>query len=526
MIAVALGMVVIFSLAAFFHEELSRQAISDVHRSQLASVARLQGQSALDEMLGQFAWDANRWGNALYGALRWQLDDSWTEIDLKPWMKPPRERVIPRWGKRNSSVGGHGDSQILDHWVKLRFPRASQDLDGSEERVFVLTLGVLVESSDASGTVRKKLEASYEVRSILIAPPRPFDQLGLYLGDLGAVMDTQAVNRVREKAIIRHEELRSELEAYDTTGLSGEDRQWFEQIKQGMLSERELRQRVPRFPEKPACLLGFGPEVQEVPLEGLSLMKTLQAYEQKLETLRASLGPGTAADRPRLEFAYEMVDEFSNIFDSLWQMGEWVTQPVSKDSTRFTQDIQPYLKRLTPSHFLDRVTTVPGEEEPFFHWWRARGLHLEGVLDLTHWTRRVELEGELQGRVILLVGAGGVRLKDLNWNAARFHHRMIVVSLGGDVRIEGKVHASVIMLPREDGGSHVGSLQMGLDTRLQGSLILPYASAGNLSLQGKLEYDRLMRTAYPPQRTMNRATRGEYLFALGTRPLWMKEEAP
>jgi hypothetical protein len=135
------------------------------------------------------------------------------------------------------------------------------------------------------------------------------------------------------------------------------------------------------------------------------------------------------------------------------------------------------------------------------------------------------LEGDLQGRVVLLVGAGGVVLENLNGSMPTHLGRITVVSLGGDVTVRGRVRASIVMLHRPGNRFAVGTLRVQPDATLVGSLLIPDPVVANLGLDGEIEVDPEARTSFPPSSTLGRAGAGEYVVALSPEPLFTEGRA-
>lgn len=520
----ALGLLLLLTVMAFVQRQLSRQAVSEVHRSQLVTLARSQARNVLEEMVGGLGQAANEPGTPLFRRIRWSLDEPFDTLDLTADLPPSRTPLTARWGNLTNGAEAEASFQVSNRWARLSRRRPCYDERGTEEWVAVLEVGTQVVCEDAADRVERTLEAAYELRTMLLAPPRPFDQLGLFLGRPGSLIDAARVNQIRDAAVQGHLALRSELQSADTSALSGDDKRWLRQIVEGMLTAEDLENRVPRLPDGEAVLYGFLGEVREFQLRELDLVARLEAIQARLDARKAAY-QSAPPDRSRYEQAYWMVDEYSNVFDAIWQSRSWATRILERDSDRFRELFEPYLHRLTPRYFLERVSLSFHEEDPLYHAWRSMGRRLEGVVDLSHWSQRIELEAELQGRVVLLVGPGGATLRDLNWSTGAEGHRLVLVSLGGEVVVEGQVRASVIMLPGAD-GSPTGSFRLGSGAHLRGGLLLPEPGTASVVLEGILEYDGFFRASYPPRNTLTLGTRGEYVVTLGPQPLWSKEGRP
>jgi hypothetical protein len=196
---------------------------------------------------------------------------------------------------------------------------------------------------------------------------------------------------------------------------------------------------------------------------------------------------------------------------------------VGRDTPRFEEAVGKFLPRLTAEHVRDRAHLAMPAGDPLLAEWLAGRGRLEGVLDLTDHTAPVVLTGELQGRVMVLVGAGGAALSDLNRRASRGGHRLTVVSLGGELTVAGTVHAAVIALEGKPGAGH-GRVAIPSSALLVGSLLVPDPQPARLLLEGRLRYDPELFAAYPPKDTLKRTGPGEYVIAVSPSPLFADGE--
>ena len=96
--------------------------------------------------------------------------------------------------------------------ARIGFLATCLDPRGSEEWVGLLHLRVQVSMRSLHGALGREASAAYEVRGVRLAPPRPFDQLALLVGDLGAVTDRARVGEELRRLVDDHEAFRTELE--------------------------------------------------------------------------------------------------------------------------------------------------------------------------------------------------------------------------------------------------------------------------------------------------------------------------
>lgn len=501
---------------------LSRQSLSAVHRIQLAALARTQARSAVQELLQVVARDVNDPESAAFRKIRETMDDQFQILDLTADVDAPAELIDAAWGRRGATDPAGARCRIRDHEVVIRGTRASLDIGGTEEWVGVLTLKVTAEVSDAAARVVREVEQNHEIRTLLAGPPRPFDQLGLYLGDLAAVTDPARVNRERRRLLDGQKQLRMEVTSWDPMQLPAGDVQRLEAIAAGMLPDDEVAARTPELPEEAANVMGFY-HVGTMPLEDLDLVRVLAKEREYVEEAEAKLRAARADPTRVVQGVYDAVDAYSNALNRIWSYQRTMTV-LPHGSERYEQAVTPYLKRLTAAYFLDRVTLAPPPDDPLLTRWLAGTARIEGVLDLRDREEQLYLTGELRGRTVVIVGEKGAHLEDLNRRAGEVGHKLTVVSLGGDVSVRGEVHAAVLMLGVAE-GVPPGRARIGMSSTLVGGLVVPHSPPGSVQLEGSIRYDSNLLAAYPPKDDLLKPYRGDYVVVVSPDPLFSEGRA-
>ncbi len=520
-----LVLLAILVVTGLIQHDLSRRSVSEVHRIQLSTLARVQARAAIQEMLSELQLAVNDSESPVFRRIREVIDDRWEVLDLTDLVAAPESGIEPAWGKAaGERPEGSALARIVSHSARIRGTRSSRDIGGTEEWTGVLTLGAVTEISDAAARMRREVEESFEIRTVLIGPPRPFDQLGIYLGDMRAVTQPAQANTLRFQLIDGQDRLVKEVAASDPGMLTAADQQRLGEIAAGILPTEEVARRTPVLPEGPTTLMGFY-HVARFPLEDLDLERVLKREKESVDTAVSRLRAVKGDPSRIVEAVYQAADAYSNALNQAWSYQRTLTL-VPHGSPAHASMLGPYLPRLEPEHFLDRVTLKPGlEDRPLVEWLAGRS-RLEGVVDLTDASANLGLTGELRGRVMLLVGKGGAHLEDLNWRAVHGGHRLVVVSLGGDVTVAGEVAASILMLPVAGGGPETtGTIRIGHGAVLRGGLLVPHASRSRLQLEGAIEYDPNLLASYPPKETLNRPFRGEYVVSVSPDPLFSEGRA-
>lgn len=513
-----LVLLAVLAVAGTSQQVLSRQARSDVHRVQLATLARTQARSAIQELHAAVGRDLNEPGTPLFRKIREVLDEDFGSLDLSALVRPPTGTMRPAWGLEGTE-GARAQGRVLAWSVRLEAARPSRDVGGSEEWAALVTLSATAEMADAAAAVRRQVDEIYELRTVLAGPPRPFDQVGLFLGDAAALSDPAAVNAARARLLAEQEKLRLGLGLAAQAPLAPEEQRTLEAIAAGILPAAEASARTPMLPEEPAVTTGFY-HVPAFRLEALALAALVRDREAEvarhLAEVRATAGAG---GKPMVDAVYGLADALSRALTLIWEY-QLVTRTLPESSETHRKSIAPYLPRLTPEYFLDRAFLAVRAGDPVLVRWLSGRDRLDGVIDASGLGQRLELTGELRGRTVLLVGPAGARLRDLGARASRGDHRLTVVSLGGDVEVSGGAHAAVIMLPAPGAGpAGVGRVRIPARAHLTGALILPHATAASLHLEGRLSYDERFLAAHPPARTLEKSGAGDYVVALSPVPL-------
>lgn len=518
-------LVAVLTLVGIFQHDLSRRSLGEVHRIQLAALARQQARGGIQELLDQVAAGVNDPTTKIFRTIREQMDERWGELDLAPSLEAPTASLAPNWGKLGAEPEGRAIARVTEFTARIRGTRASFDVRPTEEWTGVLTLAVTAEVSDAASTMYRQIEESYEIRTVLIGVPRPFDQLGFMVGDLSSLTDVDAVNRRRRELIEGQDALLREVAASDPMSFTAEEAARLKAIAEGMLPTEEVAKRTLELPTEPAVAMGFY-HVEEMPLEHLDLARLSSddrdEAQAKASAMRAARPAGGS---PLVEAVYQTVDAYSNALTRIWSYQRTMTI-VRKDEPRFQETIAPFLPRLSPEFFVDRVSLALDAEGRLFKAWREGDARLDGVIDLRGARRKVVLSGELKGKVILLVGQEGAYLEDLNQDSAQVGTRLVVVAMGGDVTVRGDVSASVISLPVEGGDpSTAGRITVGHNSKLRGALLAPHASRSDLELDGFLLHNPNGMAVYPPKDTLYRPWGGEYVVTVSPDPLFTEGRA-
>lgn len=518
----ALSLLVALAMVVAFQHRASLEGAHAVHRAQLGSLARVQARSAVQELLAAVASDVNTPGTPMFREIRRHLGSPWEEIELLASLGVVPASIRPSWGKGKRDGEGRAAVEVSELRAVLRSPRALPGASRVDEWTAVLTLGATAEVADAQGRARRRVEESYELRVLRVGLPRPFDELQVVIGDAAALVDTARVNRARERLLEVQDRLMAELESGRQLNADEADLARLEEIVKGMLPAEELARRTPVLPEEPAAYLGFHhlPEARFEELEVVRLVEEAEAeVARRAEALRAA-----RTGKDAVEAVYQLVAAYSMGLELIWIFDQSVNLlPISHPD--HAARLAPPLAGVSPEHYLARVTLAGDAGHPLIAPWLAGEARLDGGVDLRESRERLVLDGTLRGRALLLVGPAGVRVESLNRGGLEDGHKLVIVSLGGDVEVIGEAEADVVMLPAPGRGpDSVGLLRLGLRAELHGSILAPHAHAGTLDLRGGIHTDgRRKATAEPATAAEIEvgAFAGEHVVVVSPSPLFV-----
>ncbi len=515
----ALGLLAFLAFLASLHFFMARTTLSEVQHGHLADLARLQAESACEELLFSFTRSMNEPGSKLFRALRENLDRPFSELDLGAWVDPPAIRVSPTYGPAEDpdlaepvAIG-----TVHSHRIRILSPRPPEDPVAGEEWTALLQIDVLVTAEAQGLAVRRYRSAAHEIRVVVAAPPRPFDQVALWLGRVDAVVDPRLANQRRHQLLDEHGKTAEALArlADSATGATA-DR--LRELSAAVHPRPELEARTPRLPEDtPAVLSGFHHVEEPRELRDLDLAAVLDrmaAERRELATRLAAAGPAEAEP-----IGYELLAQQGRALDRIWNY-HW-SQRILVEGTPEAMALAPWAARLSAPAFLSRVhlEMAPGSE--LLTRWKAGNAVLDGVVHVPAGEGSLELRGELQGRTVLVTGPAPVRLEDFGKPLSETSNRLVLVSLGAPVEVVGKAHAAIVMLGTPEGGP-MGRIRIAPGATLVGSLLVPEPHPGSLALEGALFHDPGLRVPFPPSAALEERELGAYVFAVSPVPVFVE----
>jgi hypothetical protein len=494
-------MVGALTVFAIFQQYLARQSMVVVQRAHLSGLAVLQGESAIEELVDQFASRANDPSTELFEALRELMRSPWSQLDVAPFLSMPEITIQPQSGFIGASAGNPDSltSEITEFHARLRAPRYAAADRGTEEFTAILTLSVIARAAKPRGEMKRRVSATYEVRGLLTSPPRPFDQSGLFVQNAGAVVDLGSVDSEKDQLIQDYESFRQRLES--VAGSQGEAGPRLTQLSEGMASQEEMSAALPAHgPLSTGALAGprHGAVITAASLDlAGDLVRRRNQRTQLLSEFESALGQPDAVGPA----AYKVI---SSLRGARAEFDRFHAQYalIDASSEGYQSGLAPYFDRLQPDFYRQRVHLRLAADSPLFTRWAAGEAQLNGVVGLEPGGQEVHIVGQPKGQVVLVTEGQHVVFdgpppgaEDAAVEEAAIPDRIIVASIGGDVTVAGDVKASVFLVAGD--GATGGRLRIRAGTTLYGVVAIGEGSSGQLALEGHISYDGSLRFPTP-----------------------------
>lgn len=320
---------------------------------------------------------------------------------------------------------------------------------------------------------KRRLESLHSFQVVMVSVPRPFDDLGLYLGRTRGILDLDWANAQRSELFVAMKELHAKLPQLRQNAPPDVVPEYDEMFDR-MLSPEELEARLPPFPVDDQAKLSslvFNPQAMN--LATLSLSKNLaqevqkrkEVYQQFEESLK-NLASGTAeAHRQMLDALEALLGATDEVLLSLWtlQSGVRLHAPGQEDY----QNLLEREPRLSLEHFRRKATCVlrpdpaTGSVQGPFEAFLERYAPLSGVILVQGPSPPLVLKGSIPGQLVIVVEGIGAALEGVT-SGTDPADELVIGVFGGVVTVEGAVKAALIVDrgPAPDG-------ELGPETRVE-----------------------------------------------------------
>lgn len=294
-----------------------------------------------------------------------------------------------------------------------------------------------------------------ELKLVLAGPPRPFDQVGLYVEELERVTDLARARSLRAQVLDELATFRTRL-ARARAVATGDALARLVALLESFPEPGAAEARVPLLPGG-ACAITAS--ARRVDLSCLDLARHLASDLERVRAARARL---EAAGVPGLEeAAYAEAAALNHALLRLWSFSREL-RPWDRSQSAFAQVIEPCRPRLAPAWFEERLTAELRPDGALFRDWSAGTRALHGAFRVRS-ERPLSLSGPRAGRAVLVVDAPALDLRDLGPDADG--QLLTIVAARGDVHVSGTVRACLLL-------SGDATLRVDADAVLEGTLAL------------------------------------------------------
>lgn len=526
LIVIVLIVLLVAVVMIFSHNTLTRHVHGETIRILLGQNAQATARLLLTQAYARVASAVTEPDKPSYREVRRRLASTPVAqtVDLTDVVGSVDARPALLWRRKRSpefkSVGSIVSAQmnVVGHSLSP-FPVGSTggvggSLGSPDERLGIVRLEAMVRVKLSGMTVTRRLAESREMKLVLSGPPRPFDQLWLYIDDAVRVTDQTRSRAVRQRLLDAAERLRAILSKIGP-GLSAEIADKIAKVKAGLLSGENLGARLRSFPEGACALVGITTAKDPMDLGGLDLSGTVGPDQDSFEKALGELSklidgpPVSDGGKSLWQKVVQAVTAFNQASTKLWEYGRRI-KTVDRSTSDFVSRIQPYESRLSPSYFASRVSLDFDSNGELFRQWRSGRRALMGVFRLRSGTP-LAISGPSNGRAVLLVNAPKLTLSSIP-GPSKPRELLTIVVDSTPVVIVGSVHAALVL-------SKNASLEIAAGAKLRGSLMVQ-GLRGKLNLSGSLVPGSDSFAGITLDEALAMPGWGSYGLALSPVPLW------
>ena len=402
-------------------------------------IAERLAESHVQEKIAFLRWASRSPDTKLYDELRraFEVGDE-EQLSLKGCVRSPQIETLLE--------SAFGKGYTLEESVVEVAHQRSIDGNPYERQGLILLRSAVQSPQGISRAALRRVERVLPFKVILTSLPRPYCAYGFFLGNANALIDADRVNALRGQLLSLLQQI---WDRAATLGIENDIKDWVSTVERAEAGAKLL-------PSGNAALYGLLWEGLEQDMSTLSLSSHLQQSKNAIETEL----PG-ADDARSLRRLGERVSE------SLWRIWAFTKAfKLLKPSDAAYEAFEESRHKFASPFWQRRVThVVKAEDWPRFD---RSYPEKEGVVWIGNQSKEFLLTGELAGRVVIVTGPGGVRLRDFNLEDDE-DTRVVVVSLGGSVSIEKEVNAAIVLAQGEMGP--VDEFHMAEGYRLNGAIV-------------------------------------------------------
>lgn len=472
LIAMALCAVAILLVLLFHQSRMSSWVSMETDALIRGERAEMVADSAVEEAMAQIRLHVNEEGSALFKEMRTLLyHPDKGKLDLSPRIDLPETRLL----LAETSLKGYG-LDFLTAKVVLQ-----KQLDGTPyERNGIIRYEALARAPGGSRSVTRRVEAVQSFRLVLTCVPQPFSSYGFFLADVGLLTDLPAINRQRDELLFATRQLWEWIrEAKGPAPLSlGK---LYDVLEDGVVAQDTARNAKPVVEAERAAFYGLPIAGVKMDLALLDLSTDLQKILTRAREREGRVVAALAAIRRDAsdENAHEdFVEEAHHYGRELEEglLAIWAFRRAFRilpSEHEAYKPLQASFWKLSTAFWKRRVQwrVRPREGEPLEQAWKR---FLEdhprprGVILIDNPSTPFHLTGSFSGDVVLLFGAGGLRVDDFNTAESGDPEASVtLVCPAGPVTISGEVHGAFVFPSRKDSDDAV-RLEIRPGTVIQG----------------------------------------------------------
>lgn len=453
LLVVILSMIVVLVIIGVGQRFLGSAVSNQTQRTSVGDLALELAESAVEEALHQFRTKANDPATPIFALMRKDVYvPSLGDRDLTPFIETPHLKKIlsePQYSK----------FYLRDLRVEIPYQRQFGGL-GYERFGIVKVRAQVRFDLSLTESVSREVEAGVGFKVALCGPPRPFDQMALMILIPGAAPSelefAQLESKKRELfALVKetHDDAQQRAESGNTPDAVKDE---YREIPGLVNSVDTWQKQLPDLPTSGFLLWGGKPAPQPLEFEELFILKKLEEKE------RADLTPARREVEQALRKVTTAPDDVQAHRDLIAAYRRRA-RALASLLTVMAEQRQHFAAKSG-----DVFDAVNGHEYKLYerHWgWKTfyelsekpddpidaqlsrllSAVHpISGILKLNNTAKPVRLANvDIQGKLIILTGTGGVTLANVN-RRERPADLLTIVSLGGPISVSGDVHAVVI----------------------------------------------------------------------------------
>ena len=477
-VILVITVVVLLAVVAFHQSNLANSVSLDAGTLVRGDVLQILVQSATEEAMARVEHHINEPSSLLFTRIRQVVyHPDLGKLDLSEFVELPETKAI-------LASPGYEQYQIDEPKVEVVLQR---QLDKTEyERLGIVKFSLHGYTAFGYGRpVSRTVEVTRAFKVALTTIPRPYDSYGLYFANVEGVTNVSRVNSLRDGLIEANERLWSAVDRHRANSESDD----IKALIGRMLPKEQARERCKELSSfEDGALMGLYYPGVSFRLDTLDLATYLQnlssGVSRELSQTEAVIG-----DEP--EFIARADKASSLIFEGIWRI--WAQSQafrVIKPSDKAYVSLKHYSFSFSPDFWQRRIqyrVKVRADEKDINEAWsRFRREHpvIKGVVKVENEVP-LQLKGAIVGQAVIVLGAGGATLEDLNKNGGPTDV-LTIVAHRGTLRIKGECHCSVFL--GENSGGNRAAIEIPKSSTLLGSLIAWQAPLAT-SLQGMLKRD-------------------------------------